>query len=842
MKKNALLLLVPAFCLPSLQAEIIATSTFSNAADTEGWSAVTNTTITSGQADAAFITTPVLRAATVAGAPAGNNTRASLSFPAVTLDETDEYVEVKFQLRVASSYASSADRRFQACLWDSTVSDGYLAYFRAAGTGLTSQFVKQANVPATGLMNGGGTTIPATGDTTQPLGSSQTVVHDITYRLLKTETGVEMRFTGTDDTAVLRTITGSDATAPFQVFDRLDLSFWGNTVNFHIDNVEVSTGIYVPPPPDGVWAGEGADSNWSTAENWTGAAVPTAGAGLVFGPAVSELGVNDLPAGTAFNNLTFADGAVFYDLTGNPITLTGKITNGAPLGQALALPIILGGNLALEATAGDLYLDGVISGDHGLVKGGTKLALLSAENTFSGPVLVNQGRVEWEGDHSGADGGFSINNTVASSAGVLADATVSVASGKEITVGTTSSGTAPAVLDVNGTLTNAGELMSLRGSTINVLGTFTQTGPARLEGVGGYGAKMNVFFGGNFVFAGSESFKLNTAPGNAATAVIQVDGGTLTTNQGFTNATAASTAVNSGILLTGGGTLKFSADVADLLTSASAGTTAFRMGAGGGIVDTNGFSATLNLPASGEGSLTKTGAGTFTTTGANAYTGDTIVAAGTLSLGAAGLADASAVIVEEGAMLDLGFGGSDRVGTLTLGEDTLPPGTYSAATHPAFLSGGGSILVASPDPYTDWIDSFTALTEPADKEKSADPDGDGLDNLTEFALAGDPADGRSTGKVAMTLADGHLTLTLPVLEDAAFTGSGPMTATVQGYIYRIEGGSDLTGFDAGIEEITPLTADMPPAGDGWSYRSFRLGTPVSGAAKGFLRADVDEAQ
>ena len=40
---------------------------------------------------------------------------------------------------------------------------------------------------------------------------------------------------------------------------------------------------------------------------------------------------------------------------------------------------------------------------------------------------------------------------------------------------------------------------------------------------------------------------------------------------------------------------------------------------------------------------------------------------------------------------------------------------------------------------------------------------------------------------------------------------------------------------------TALTAGLPELTDGWSYRTFRLITPVSGAAKGFLRADITAA-
>jgi hypothetical protein len=41
--------------------------------------------------------------------------------------------------------------------------------------------------------------------------------------------------------------------------------------------------------------------------------------------------------------------------------------------------------------------------------------------------------------------------------------------------------------------------------------------------------------------------------------------------------------------------------------------------------------------------------------------------------------------------------------------------------------------------YTTWIGTFTSITAPADKLESADPDKDGINNLMEFVLNGNPA-------------------------------------------------------------------------------------------------------
>jgi len=76
--------------------------------------------------------------------------------------------------------------------------------------------------------------------------------------------------------------------------------------------------------------------------------------------------------------------------------------------------------------------------------------------------------------------------------------------------------------------------------------------------------------------------------------------------------------------------------------------------------------------------VTKAGAGTLVLGGANSYNGNTEVSAGTLSLGAASLDDASGVTVASGAFLDLDFAGTDDVFNLTLGGAAAPAGVYGA--------------------------------------------------------------------------------------------------------------------------------------------------------------------
>ena len=263
------------------------------------------------------------------------------------------------------------------------------------------------------------------------------------------------------------------------------------------------------------------------------------------------------------------------------------------------------------------------------------------------------------------------------------------------------------------------------------------------------------------------------------------------------------------------------------------------------------FDITLSGAVTGTGALVKTGAGMVSLTGTYAYTGSTEINGGTLSLATASLSDAATVAIATGAVLNLPHGQEDTVSDLLI--DGVPQGTgvYSNATHPALITGTGSIRVAPADPFVDWIDSFTSITDPADKTKTADPDHDGLSNLEEFALNGNPATGGDSEKVRVrieTVASNQaLVITLPVRDGATFDNlPGPAAdATIDQVVYAIRGGNNLAVFDQGVTEIAVSSGGMPGLDAGWSYRSFRLNGNIGGGTprgpKGFLDVQIAES-
>jgi len=189
--------------------------------------------------------------------------------------------------------------------------------------------------------------------------------------------------------------------------------------------------------------------------------------------------------------------------------------------------------------------------------------------------------------------------------------------------------------------------------------------------------------------------------------------------------------------------------------------------------------------------------------------------------------------------------------------------TFSSATPPtgytinySYNSGTQIALVQNTDPFLSWIDNF-GLTS-GQKGKTADPDNDGQNNITEFALDGNPNSGATNNKILSQSAvvtaggtDKYLVLTLPVRNGVTgFTVSGGelVSNTVDGVTYHIQGSIDLSTWTQSVSEVTDPTAKsaieshLPTTTDaGWTYRTFRSPSPIATDPKQFLRA-VIEAQ
>lgn len=172
---------------------------------------------------------------------------------------------------------------------------------------------------------------------------------------------------------------------------------------------------------------------------------------------------------------------------------------------------------------------------------------------------------------------------------------------------------------------------------------------------------------------------------------------------------------------------------------------------------------------------------------------------------------------------------------------TAGPGTWAVAQS------GNSILLnytgaAGGSAYDDWA-AAKGLTG-GDIATSADPDKDSSINLVEFALNSEPKSGTDSGKVRVAIANlsgaDYLTMTLPVRTGITFAGSTEQVGSGSGVRYRMQGGNSLNLWTAPVGEVTPaLAAGLPALDVGWSYRTFRITTPVSGSPQNYIRAKIE---
>jgi beta-glucanase (GH16 family) len=172
--------------------------------------------------------------------------------------------------------------------------------------------------------------------------------------------------------------------------------------------------------------------------------------------------------------------------------------------------------------------------------------------------------------------------------------------------------------------------------------------------------------------------------------------------------------------------------------------------------------------------------------------------------------------------------------------------TTGVNVWPADAEPFGSMRIApvDGDPFATWITGYEEAENPAlDLTESGDADGDGRNNLTEFALHGSPFNGDGSGflrsRIEAVSGIPSLVLTLPVRGTPTFAGSPAKSAMVDGITYSIEGSANLGAFNSAVEEVAPASSDgMPALQSGWTYRSFRLASGGGLASSGFLRVRI----
>ena len=594
----------------------------------------------------------------------------------------------------------------------------------------------------------------------------------------------------------------------------------------------------------------------ATGNAWTG--TTSLFSGSATGGAVKLGTTNALPAGTLFqvagpgvsgrfdlNGFDQTAAGLTHSTSGSSAIGDGIITNSA------ATPSIL--TLDLPPNTTREFIGAIQNGTGGiqLVKQGSGTQILSGTNTFSGETTITAGLLTVASNT--ALGLASGPTNVASGAALrLADGVT--IPGETITLsgtgGSSTVGNFSGALQAaqNASATWAGPVIlgdaatrigAMPGGTLTVSGPISGSGSFQSVSIGaGTGGTATVILSapaGASNYSGTTAIirgtlKLGAPNTLPATTILDIDSANAAENAVLDLNGHPQTAAGLQRTNTSGGTgaaiVTNSHATPVVLTLAQDSTTTF----------SGRITGNLSLVKSGNGTLDLTST-------SNAYSGNTTITDGTLALASALLADTSAVAIASGAKLALNFTGTDTIATLTLGGTPISPGSYSAATHPAWFTGTGSLTVTtgpSASAFSSWLVTFPGLTT-EQKLPAADPDNDGSNNLAEFAFGGNPSSSTDNGQRQLrstdVTGDGRpdFTLTLEVRAGTTFSADGPalVSPPIDGTTYRIEAATDLATFTAPVVEVTPHLGTGNPK-PGYAFKTFRLQDTQT--THGFLRA------
>jgi len=399
-----------------------------------------------------------------------------------------------------------------------------------------------------------------------------------------------------------------------------------------------------------------------------------------------------------------------------------------------------------------------------------------------------------------------------------------------------------------GTTINGGTLALGSADALGSTGTISFAG-----GTLQFGASNTTDYSSRFSTAASQTYSLDTNGQNVTLASNLSSTGASLTKLGSGQLTLTGNNTYSGSTTVDAGTLRGNGNQSTAVgaVTVNAGTLG-GTGTVGGAVDVS-ASGSINPGAATPGTLTVPSAdlnpnGTLVIDINDAATqkADRLVVIGNLNLAGAKLSfnvtgtptEASYLIASAGSITS-NFGPGDITG--------LPAGyqlEQTATTVSLVKAGFGS-----------WIGGFGLAL--GDQDPTDDPDSDGVDNLTEFALNGDPSNGSNNGLTAMLVQDAsapagnELTLIAAVRDGAVFaSGTGDVqTATLDGIVYAIEGSTDLVFPGSAVSVVgsgsntAPAATGLPtlPGSSEWEYRTFKLNASEGLPGKGFLRVKVTAA-
>jgi fibronectin-binding autotransporter adhesin len=235
-----------------------------------------------------------------------------------------------------------------------------------------------------------------------------------------------------------------------------------------------------------------------------------------------------------------------------------------------------------------------------------------------------------------------------------------------------------------------------------------------------------------------------------------------------------------------------------------------------------------------------------------------LVPTGTLSLGSGTLGFSDFTLSSSGGLASGSYvllESTDLTGTLDPADLSGSFGPFSGTLS---ISGDNVILTVVASPFDTFMETFSSqIPNALNRGPAADPDNDGVDNLTEFALKGNPADGSNNGLLAVLLQDtdtpadtDELTLVAAVRRGAVFSANAnnAQQATEDSVIYAVEGSLNLGPWATPVSALATGSNTAPAAsgltedltGTDWEYRTFSLDASEALTGKGFLRVQVSQ--